>query len=157
MHNVRTIANSTIIENIFQKNIKACDAIVLTYSLEVDIILHILSVIAVNMLSELEFWAHCINSSFRNQGIQFDSSMYPGTHNWASDDCNFSSHDIRDCNNSVHRLKKKGIRIINPARIKNVAIMYVINIPNPLFFVILCQKIIHHSSANEIMKAAITI
>ena len=47
--------------------------------------------------------------------------------------------------------------MINPAKTKNVAIRYVINIQIHLLFVILCQKTMHHSSASEIMNAAITI
>ena len=46
---------------------------------------------------------------------------------------------------------------MNHARTNIVAMMYVINIQNHLLFVSLCQKTIHHSSASEIMKAAITI
>ena len=40
---------------------------------------------------------------------------------------------------------------------KRAAMIYVINIQIHLLFVILCQKTIHHSSASEIMNAAITI
>ena len=54
-HNVRTIAISAIIEKIFQKKMKACHAILFTYPLEVDIMLHMLSVTTVKILSELEF------------------------------------------------------------------------------------------------------
>ena len=49
------IAESTMIENILLKKTKACHAIHFTYPLEVDIMLHIFSVIAVNILSESEF------------------------------------------------------------------------------------------------------
>ncbi len=49
------MAKSTIMEKIFQKNIRACHAILFTYPLEVDMMLHILSVIAVKILSEFEF------------------------------------------------------------------------------------------------------
>ena len=38
-----------------------------------------------------------------------------------------------------------------------MAMRYVISIHNPLLFVSLCRKIINHSRANEIMKAAITM
>ena len=54
-------------------------------------------------------------------------------------------------------MKKKGIRMINQANTKRVAMIYVINIQIHLLFVSLCQKMIHHSSASEIMNAAITI
>ena len=64
---------------------------------------------------------------------------------------------MKDCSNSVHRLKKNGIRITKPASTKKVAIRYVISIHNPLLFVILCRKTINHSRASEIMKAAMTI
>lgn len=57
-HNVSTIAISAIMENIFQKKTNACHAIVFTYQLEVDMILHILSVITVKMLSVFEFCNH---------------------------------------------------------------------------------------------------
>ncbi len=67
------------------------------------------------------------------------------------------SQDINDCSSSVHRLKKKGINIMNPDSTKNVVMRYVINIHTHLFFVSLCQNMIHHSKAKEIMKAAITI
>lgn len=40
---------------------------------------------------------------------------------------------------------------------KKVAITYVIKIQNPLLLVILCQNIMHHSKANDMMNAAITI
>ena len=49
------MAKSTIIEKIFQKKTKACHAILFTYPLEVDIILHMLSVIVVSIVSESEF------------------------------------------------------------------------------------------------------
>jgi hypothetical protein len=109
-----------MIENIFQKNIMACHAIDFTYPLDVDIILQIFSVITFRILSEFEFCIHWINSSFKKVGIQFVSSMYHGTHNWVSEDWSFSNHDINDCNNSVHRLKKNGISIINPDSTKKV-------------------------------------
>ena len=48
-------SKSTMIEKIFPKKIRACHAIHFTYPLEVDIMLHIFSVIAVNILSESEF------------------------------------------------------------------------------------------------------
>ena len=83
--------------------------------------------------------------------------MYQGIQSWPNAACNFNNPHINDCNNSVHRLKKNGINIINPDNTKNVVNMYVIKIQNHLFFVILCQKIIHHSKANEIMNAAITM
>ena len=83
--------------------------------------------------------------------------MYHGTHNWAREDCKFNNQLINDCNNSVHRLKKNGIKIIKPANTKNVAIRYVISIQIHLLLVSLCQKIIHHSRAREMIKAAITI
>ena len=151
------MAKSTMIENIFPKKISACHAIHFTYPLEVDIILHIFSVITVKTLSESEFCIHWISSSFKKDGIQFAHSTYHGTHNWAREDWSFSNHDINDCNNSVPRLKKNGIKIMNPANTKNVAIKYVINIQTHLFFVSLCQKIMHHSNAKEIINAAITI
>ena len=47
--------------------------------------------------------------------------------------------------------------MINQANTKRVAMVYVINIQIHLLFVNLCQKMMHHSSASEIMKAAITI
>ena len=122
-----------------------------------DIILQILSVTTVNILSEFEFCIHWISSSFKNSGIHPASSIYQGTQSCHNADCNFNSHHINDCNNSVHRLKKNGMRIINPDNTKNVVNKYVIKIQNHLFFVILCQKIMHHSKANEIMNAAITI
>ena len=116
-----------------------------------------LSVIASNILSEFEFWIHWISSSFKNSGIRLASSIYQGTQSWPRLDCNFTSHHIKDCNNSVHRLKKNGIRIMKPDNTKNVVNKYVIKIQNHLFFVILCQNIMHHSKASEIMNAAITI
>ena len=81
MHNVNIMAKSTIIENIFQKKIKTCQAILLTYPLEVDIIFHIFSVIVVNILSESEFWISWIKFSLTNTGIRSASSIYHGTHN----------------------------------------------------------------------------
>jgi methionine synthase II (cobalamin-independent) len=54
-------------------------------------------------------------------------------------------------------LEKNGIKIIKPANTKNVAIRYVISIQIHLLLVSLCQKIIHHSRAREMIKAAITI
>jgi hypothetical protein len=54
-------------------------------------------------------------------------------------------------------LKKNGIKIINPDKTKKVASKYVIKIQIHLFFVSLCQKIMHHSNAKEMMNAAITI
>ena len=50
------MAKSTMIENIFPKKISACHAIHFTYPLEVDITLHMFSVITVSILSEFEFW-----------------------------------------------------------------------------------------------------
>jgi len=47
--------------------------------------------------------------------------------------------------------------MMKPDSTKNVVIKYVINIQIHLLLVILCQNIIHHSKAREIMKAAITI
>ena len=146
-----------MIENILLKKTKACHAIHFTYPLEVDIIPHILSVIIVKTLSEFEFCIRWINSSFKKEGIRFAHSMYQGTHNWASDDCSFSSQDINDCNNSVHRLKKKGTSMINHAKTNRVAITYVINIQTHLLFVILCQNMMHHSRAKDMINAAITI
>jgi hypothetical protein len=84
-------------------------------------------------------------------------SMYHGTHNWESEFWSFRSQAINDCNNSVHRLKKNGINMINPDNMKKVANKYVIKIQTHLFFVSLCRKIIHHSNANEMMNAAITM
>ena len=120
-------------------------------------ILPILSVTTVNTLSEFEFWIHWISSSFKNSGIHPASSIYQGTQSCHNADCSFNSHHINDCNNSVHRLKKNGMRIINPDNTKNVVNKYVIKIQNHLLFVILCQKIMHHSKASEIINAAITI
>lgn len=157
MHRVSTMAKSIIIENILPKIIKACHAIHFTYPLEVDIIFQMFSVITVKTLSESEFCIHWINSSFKKDGIQLAHSIYHGTHNWASEDWSFSNQDINDCNNSVHRLKKNGINMINPDRTKKVANKYVIKIQTHLFFVSLCRKIMHHSNAKEIMNAAITI
>lgn len=156
-HRVNTIAKFTIIENILPKKTKACHAIHFTYPLEVDIIFHIFSVIIGKILSESEFCIHCTSPSFRKEGIRSAHSIYQGTHNWVSDDWSFSNQDINDCNNSVHRLKKNGTNIINHAKTNKVAMIYVINIQTHLLLVILCQKIIHHSKAKEMMKAAITI
>ena len=47
--------------------------------------------------------------------------------------------------------------MMNPDKTKKVASKYVIKIQTHLFFVSLCRKIIDHSSAKEIMNAAITI
>lgn len=98
-----------------------------------------------------------MNSSFRNQGIRLAFSMYHGTHTWASVDCKSSNHVINDCNNSVHRLKKNGIRIMNPDNTKIVVSKYVIKIQIHLLLVNLCQKMIHHSKAREIINQAMTI
>lgn len=46
---------------------------------------------------------------------------------------------------------------MNHDNTKNVVIKYVMNIQIHLLLVSLCRKMIHHSNANEIMKAAITI
>lgn len=146
-----------MIENILLKKARACHAIHFTYPLEVDIIPHILSVIIVRILSESEFCIHWINSSFKKEGIRSAHWIYQGTHNWAREDWSFSNQDINDCNNSVHRLKKKGTSITNHAKTKRVAIMYVINIQTHLLFVILCQNMMHHSSAKDMINAAITM
>ncbi len=47
--------------------------------------------------------------------------------------------------------------MINQANTKIVAMRYVSRIQIPLLFVILCQNIMHHSRASEIMNAAMTI
>lgn len=111
---------STIMEKIFPKNIRACHAIDFTYPLDVDIMLQIFSVITVKILSEFEFCIHWISSSFKKVGSHLAVSMYHGTHNCDNEDWSFSNHDINDCNSSVHRLKKKGINIINPDNTKKV-------------------------------------
>ncbi len=79
------MAKSIMIENIFPKKIRACQAIHFTYPLEVDIMLHIFSVITVKMLSESEFCIRWINSSFKKAGIQLAHWIYHGTHNCASE------------------------------------------------------------------------
>ena len=47
--------------------------------------------------------------------------------------------------------------MINHAKTNKVAIIYVISIHIHLLFVILCQNIMHHSSAKDMINAAITI
>ena len=117
------MAASTIMLNMFPKITNACHAMAFTYPLEVDITLHIFSVITVKMLSEFEFWIRWINSFFKKVGIRLAHSIYHGTHNCEREDCNFNNHDINDCNNWVHRLKKKGIKIINQANTKRAAMI----------------------------------
>ena len=64
---------------------------------------------------------------------------------------------IQGCNNDLENIRQNNINIMNPDSTKNVVMRYVINIHTHLFFVSLCQNMIHHSKAKEIMKAAITI
>ena len=98
-----------------------------------------------------------MSSSLRNHGIRLTFSMYHGIHCWASVVCKLNNPVVRVCNNSVHQLKKKGIRIINPDNTKRVVSKYVIKIQIPLLFVSLCQKIMHHSKAREMINHAITM
>ena len=107
----------------FPKMTKACHAMVLMYPLDVDIILQIFSVITFKILSEFEFCIRWINSLFKKVGIRFAHWIYPGTHISLSEDCNFNSQDINDCNNWVHRLKKNGIKIMNHASTKRAAMI----------------------------------
>lgn len=117
----------------------------------------ILSRKVIKISSVSEFINRCVNSSFRNHGNQLIWSIYQGTHNSIIDDSKRNNRDINVCNNSVHRLKKNGIRIMNHDKMKNVAMIYVIKIQIHLFFVSLCQNITTHSNAREIINAAITI
>ena len=151
------IAKSAIHTKIFQNMLRACEAIILRYPLDVDIILHILSRTITTRLSVLEFWIHSITCSFINHGNRLNCSTYHVIHNWLIDDSIQSNRVINDWSNSFHRLKKNGTRIINQDNINITAIRYVIRIQSHLLFVSLCRKMIHHSNAKEIINPAITI
>lgn len=156
-HNVNTIAESAIRLNMFQKIFNACHAMTLTYSLDVLRIFQILSRKTSNKSSVLEFWNRWIISSLKNPGIRLIWLMYHGNHNSVIEDSIRSNRDIKDWSNSVHRLKKNGIKIMNPDNTNIVAIIYVIKIHSHLLFVSLCQNMTTHSNASEMMNAAITI
>lgn len=130
---------------------------ILRYPLDVDIILQILSRIMTTRLSVLEFCTRCMICSFINHGNRPICSMNQFNHNWLMDDSIPSNRVINDCNNSFHRLKKNGTRIINHDNTNMVAITYVIRIQTHLFLVSLCRKIIDHSRANEMINPAITM
>ena len=88
-------------------------------------------------ISEFEFCSRWISSSFANDGIQLAHCTYHGTHSVDSEFCRLTNHVIRDWNNWVHQLKKNGIRMINPAKTKNVAMRYVISIQIHLLMVLI--------------------
>lgn len=80
-HNVIIIAKSAIRTKIFQNILRACEAIIFRYPLDVDIILPILSRIITTTLSVLEFWSRSIICSFINHGNRLICSMNPFSHN----------------------------------------------------------------------------
>ena len=157
MHKVSIIAKSAIRTKIFQNILRACQAITFRYPLDVDIILQILSRTTNTILSVLEFWSHSITCSFINQGNRPICSINQVNHSWLIDDSIPSNRVINDWSSSLHRLKKNGTNTMNQDNINITAMRYVINIHNPLLFVSLCQNIIHHSNAKEMMNPAITI